>query len=200
MAILIFFVYFQILAETQHVQNNEKRDEDSSESDRDKRHIGRWKNFRYRAGSSSNSDNNDAIIDEKRHIGRWKNLNWKLGFADPSKRFFGRWRDLNHRLSNDVNKRHVGRWKNLNYLNKLRSANDDSDIEKRFLGRWKNPNYLLGANNNNQDDESMTDAEEYGYEIPVAENLMSELGDMNNMDKRFFGRWRNLNYKLRNVV
>jgi hypothetical protein len=55
-------------------------------------------------------------------------------------------------------------------------------------------NYLLGANNNNQDDESMTDAEEYGYEIPVAENLMSELGDMNNMDKRFFGRWRNLNY------
>jgi hypothetical protein len=29
---------------------------------------------------------------------------------------------------------------------------------------------------------------------------MSELGDMNNMDKRFFGRWRNLNYKLRNVV
>jgi hypothetical protein len=59
------------------------------------------------------------------------------------------------------------------------------DIEKRFLGRWKNPNYLLGANNNNQDDESMTDAEEYGYEIPVAENLMSELGDMNNMDKRF---------------
>jgi hypothetical protein len=55
---------------------------------------------------------------------------------------------------------------------RLRSANDDSDIEKRFLGRWKNPNYLLGANNNNQDDESMTDAEEYGYEIPVAENLL----------------------------
>jgi hypothetical protein len=46
----------------------------------------------------------------------------------------------------------------------------------------------------------MTDAEEYGYAIPVAENLMSELGDMNNMDKRFFGRCRNLNNKLRNEV
>lgn len=70
-------------------------------------------------------------------------------------------------------KRYVGRWKNLRLMSDEKNAienNINVSGEKRNVGRWKNFRWLLTRKNSN---------------------------DKSN-DKRFFGRWRDLNNRLPN--
>ena len=170
------------------------------EDEGEKRNIGRWKNYRwniqnYRDRAYFKPERN------KRFIGRWKNLNWM---------------NYQHGIPNsqtaydDLDKRDDGYWDNIGYDDALVPYLYGDDIlEKRQGGRWALINRQLSklTNGRSKKDDAFEAYSDDGNDIDkrmgsrwrLIQNKLRNLSGRTKRslnDKRFIGRWKNLDWML----
>lgn len=186
-----------VLPETLEENKSEIFDKEALElnqidENRDKRNIGRWKNYNWNLQQYKQDR-------EKRFIGRWKNRNW-LNYGRAFPEATGNNYDLDKRADEYLD--------SAVYANELVPYLYDEDVlDKRQGGRWaliqRQLNRLESNGKSKKDDEYTNDDEiskRMGSRWMLIQNKLRELHGRSKRsdleDKRFIGRWKNHNWIL----